>query len=320
MRKGLCLGILLIVIIGVGCGSYYYFFWNSTGKSPADTATSPHSQKRYIQREHIFLENPLTGDDQKVKVFYTTLDAPAIIVVPGGGGSSKNFEHMAVEGAQNFVMITFDPLGRGESEGTETMYGIEDQAFLYELYMFGKEKGNGSLSIATFSYGIAMAAGALATYDMQIDMWIDWEGPHDRTMVTGYCLEDKKGMNALSGEEKNQIRTDMLRRISQGSAPPACADEEYWSEREAVHAIEHIAPSQIEIYVRLQGAHDHVHGRFYAHALEMINTMTAHGITTQLNKAAQNRIYTETSLLPVLLGPINSREMVLDILCTYYYA
>jgi pimeloyl-ACP methyl ester carboxylesterase len=243
-------------------------------------------------------------------------ESPAVVLVPGGGWSSRDFFETALDGAADFVVFTFDPLGRGESQGEENMHGPEDQAFLYEVYIYAKSNSNGSVSVASFSYGIAMVAGALAVYDMPIDVWVDWEGPHERTFIAHLCL-NREDMKKLSLREKRRIRKDVLALIDQGKAPGECADNAYWAPREAVYMVEKIELHEIKGYHRLQGRNDHVHQTFCDHALEMVNKMCALGFLTQLNDRPQNVMYTEKGFLAVLYT-FDGRQKALEILRQYY--
>ena len=312
--------VLVVAAITTVVITSYWGPWNTKSqKSEIYKETDNHVYKgKSIHEERFFLKNPLTGNLQRVHMAYTSRDVPALILVPGGGKSSRDFVDTALNGASDFVVFTFDPLGRGESQGVENMHGREDQAFLHEVYVYAVENSNGSISIASFSFGIAMVAGALAEYDMPIDVWVDWEGPHDRTFVAHLCLENREDMNGLSVKEKKRIRREMLQRISQGNAPEGCSDNEYWAEREAILNVKGIEKGEVKLYHRLQGKNDHVHGNFYEHALEMVNTMTGQGITTRLNDAPENVVYTEKMLLEVLFGPFDSRSKALEIIREYY--
>ncbi len=312
--------LVVIVLVAVGAAILLIFRpWSDAFQPEIQKEARVHSHKgKQIHEEMFFLENPLTSNLQRVHMFYTAMERPAVILVPGGGKSSSGFFQAALDGAQDFVVFTFDPLGRGESQGVETMHGKEDQAFLYEVYRYAKERSNGSVSVASFSFGIAMVAGAVADYDMSIDVWVDWEGPHERTFIAHLCMESREDMQKLSLKEKRIIRSEMLKKISKGTAPGECANDEYWAEREAFYKVEEIETSQIQLYVRLQGRNDHVHQNFTDHALEMVNKMTELGFTTRLNDGPETMGYTEKSIVEFLYGPFDRVQKALDVIREYY--
>ncbi len=310
-----------IVCITIGAALIFLGFNLPTGQiqSEIHKETEPHLYKgETIHEERFFLKNSATGNLQRVHMFYTVINAPAVILVPGGGKSSRDFVETALDGAADFVVFTFDPLGRGESQGVENMHGRKDQAFLYQLYRYAQSHSNGSVSVVSFSFGIAMVAGALADYDMPVEVWIDWEGPHDRTFIAHLCLETREDMEGLSLREKRRIREEMLEKIAQGTALGECADDDFWAEREAFYTVERIEKGEIKLYVRLQGRNDHVHGNFCDHALEMVNKMTASGFTARLNDGPENMMYTGKTFSEFLYSPLNSRQKALDILRGYY--
>lgn len=276
--------VIILFVVG-GFALYIFGPWTDIGQVEKQSQKQHQTQKKAEQmqeriqeeiktyslngksvfEEKFFMKNPLTGDLQRVHMFHSKPNAknvPAVILVPGGGKSSSDFFQTALEGAVDFVMFTFDPLGRGESQGKENMHGKEDQAFLYEVYKCAKNDSNGSVSVASFSFGIAMVAGTLADYEMPISIWVEWEGPHERTFVAHLCMESREDMQGLSVKEKRRIRKEMLQRIQEGTAPGECADDEYWAEREAFYTVEEIEKNEIQSYHRLQGGNDHVHGNF----------------------------------------------------------
>ncbi|MGD2247268.1 MAG: hypothetical protein PVF58_02605 [Candidatus Methanofastidiosia archaeon] len=323
---------LIVVIIVIGSIVAFYFNPWSTIHPESQKEIKKESQKELkkefqshsykgltIHEEKFFLENPLTHNLQRVHMYYTTKNAPALLIAPGGGGSSNQFTGCALEGASDFVVFTFDPLGRGESQGEENFHGKNEHAFFYELYTYAKINSNGSVSVASFSFGIAIVSGALATYDMPVDVWVDWEGPHERTVIAHLCLENRHDLNRLSLEERRRIRKDMQRKILEGNAPGECSNDKYWAEREAYYLVEDIDTTEIGVYHRLQGKNDHVHGPFYDHGLEMVNKMTQLGFTTRLNDGPENMVYTQESIVKFLYGHFDRIQTVLDIIREFYF-
>ncbi|MFQ6102299.1 MAG: alpha/beta hydrolase family protein [Anaerolineae bacterium] len=212
---------------------------------------------------------------------------PTLVLVPGGSGDSSNFldsprktQALTDEG---FVLVVFDPDGRGHSEGVEDDDGYVHQDGLAEIIRFAAtlpEVDAEQIGLVSYSYGVTMAAGALARYpDLPVRFFIDWEGPANRN-DTGGCDEAKTGH--LQGHP--------------------CDDEDFWREREAAtFALQLQVP-----YQRLQSEQDHVQPD-NEHALLMIANATAevyggHGRApwTRLNDLAPNTVYTVDAPPPMI--------------------
>ena len=86
--------------------------------------------------------------------------------------------------------MIFDPDGRGLSVGVEDYDGFIHQDGLAEIIRFSAslpEVDPERIGVISFSYGVTMAAGALARYpDLPVRFLIDMEGPADRN-DTGGC-------------------------------------------------------------------------------------------------------------------------------------
>jgi hypothetical protein len=214
---------------------------------------------------------------------YTTGRLPALVLIPGGRGDSSGFLKSTPGGSEaqqlanrGFVVVVFDPDGRGKSGGTEDDNGFIHQDGLAEIIRFTAalpEIDAAHIGLVSYSYGVTMATGALARYpDLPILFYLDWEGPANRN-DTGGCDADKLGH--LQGHP--------------------CDDEVFWSEREASTFI-----LSIDVpYLRLQSRVDHVQPDI-DHALLLIANATAeeyggHGRSswTRLNDLVPNRVYTE---------------------------
>ena len=184
--------------------------------------------------------NESTGASLFVRVYEPTENAeslPVLILVPGGNGDSQDFvkkqksaQTLADEG---FTVITFDPDGRGRSEGTEDYDGFDHQDGLKAVIEAAATAGAEEIGLVTFSYGITMGSGVLARYpELPVDFLIDWEGPANRD-DTGGCKGDVRGH---------------LDEVAQ------CNDEAFWSEREASTFM-----SKVQVpYLRIQSEEDHV--------------------------------------------------------------
>jgi pimeloyl-ACP methyl ester carboxylesterase len=175
---------------------------------------------------------------------------PVVVLVPGGRSDSTLFtsRHDDTELASlGYLTVVYDPSGRGESSGEEDDGGAVHQADLADVVTYARSLPDADpdrVAIATNSYGVTHAAGALVNYpDLGVDVLIDWEGPADRN-DTSDCAG---GHGHLTGVA-------------------ACDDEAFWSEREAVTFIDDITQD----YVRLQSETDHVQPDT-DHALAMVN-------------------------------------------------
>ena len=199
---------------------------------------------------------------------------PALVLAPGGTGPGdpQRAEKLADQG---FIVVAFDPDGRGRSEGSEDQDGFIQQdglaAVVWAISTL-PEVDQENIAIVTYSYGITMGSGALARYpDLPVKFLIDWEGPANR-YYTG----------CRGGGPK--IRW------------PACDDDEAWAQREAVTFIE-----QIKVpYLRLQSEKDHVQPN-NNHAIDMINAAIAGGVPwVRLNEYSPNQTY-DTANPPAMM-------------------
>ena len=315
--------LLSVLIFGILLSTIYYLSLNITqgsgeishGHSETVSSTRDEEEKAVNTREvngtlinieEFYVRNPLTGDEQYVKYLYTTDGRPILIMVPGRGGSLESFERdHSCEYAvlKGFNVIIFDPLGRGRSGGEVNDYGLLDQAILYQLYLMAKERGNGEVGVLSFSYGVTLVSGALANYNMPIELWIDWEGPCDRIFSQCYCgeFESKEAFRHASLEELDTARRRIEENLRRGvkGEPGSCYDNEYWQNREALRSIERISRDEVGLYVRLQGDMDHVQPS-YDHTIMMVNRMVELGFKTRLNYAPLGMHYTRENITTYL--------------------
>jgi pimeloyl-ACP methyl ester carboxylesterase len=212
---------------------------------------------------------------------------PTLVLVPGGTGSGGDFLGPRAERTQEmadagFVLVVFDPDGRGRSGGFEDQNGFTHQDGLAEVVRFAATLpgvDEAQIGIVSWSYGVTMASGALARHpDLPVRFLIDWEGPANRD-DTGGCGEDAVGH--LQGHP--------------------CDDEDFWREREAsTFALDLQVP-----YQRLQTEKDHAQPD-NAHVVLMISNATAeayggHGKApwTRLNDLEPNTVYAAGALPPL---------------------
>lgn len=211
---------------------------------------------------------------------------PALVLVPGGSSDSTSFikenpagvSTVSVINETGFVVVVFDPDGRGKSQGKEEYDGFIHQDGLAEAIHFAAtlpDVDPARIGLVTFSYGITMGSGALARHpDLPVKFLIDWEGPANRS-DTGGCDSSNVGH---------------LKDVA------SCADETFWAEREASTFI-----GQIRVpYQRIQSEKDHAQPD-YAHTVLMINNAVQGGVPwVRLNDETPNQTYQLDTLPPML--------------------
>lgn len=245
------------------------------------------------EEDAYWLVNPTSGSRWSVIIMSPDeLPAQALILVPGGVGDSGDFLSRRRNAQdlvdQGYVVVLFDPEGRGNSEGEENQNGSINQDGLYALanVVAGRDDVT-KVGLATFSYGITMGSGMLARYsDAPIEFLIDWEGPANR-MDTAGC--DGSGMGHMAGDV-------------------SCDDEEFWAEREASTFI-----GDVDVpYLRLQTERDHAQPD-YGHTLVMVNAaVEGDAPWVQLNEESPNQTYIE-STLPRMLPETSDRDLMQQI-------
>lgn len=226
---------------------------------------------------------------------------PALVLVPGGTGSSRNFIRENPSGVSmvrsiidaGMIAVVFDPDGRGLSSGVEDHCGHIQQDGLAEVVRYTATLpaiNEDKIGIVTFSYGITMGSGSLARHqDLPVKFLIDWEGPANRD-DTGGCDEHHLGH---------------LGDIA------SCDDESFWSEREASSFIGKITAP----YQRIQSVKDHVQPD-QAHTVLMINNAVKGSCPwVRLNDEAPNRTY---SLENIPLKPSGGSRSQLEELVVLY--
>lgn len=235
--------------------------------------------------------NPSSGSELYVRKYtpdsYVDDALNTLILVPGGNGDSSSFakgknsaQNLADEG---FIVITFDPEGRGLSEGTEDYNGTIGQDGLKAVI---ESVDSEHVGLVTFSYGITLGSGVLARYpELPVEFLIDWEGPVDRN-DTGGCDADNLG-------HLSEVTT--------------CDDESFWAEREALTFI-----SQVKVpYLRMQSQKDHVQPDLN-HALAILNAaLGGESPWVRMNDGEVNAVYSSTEELPLLTEAQDKNLMML---------
>jgi len=217
--------------------------------------------------------NPTSGARLFVQAFYPpdwngTDALPALVLMPGGIGTADPGKAARLA-ALGFLVVIFDPDGRGRSEGIEDYNGfvtqdglaavIEESASLpgLDVERYG---------LVSYSYGVTAATGALARHpDLPIRFFIDWEGPVDRNDTTTGCGAPSQGRIVWH----------------------PCSDDAWWSEREAVRFIGDVRVP----YQRVQSEEDHVQPN-NDHAIDIVNAAVAGDVPwVRLNDDPPNRTY-----------------------------
>lgn len=256
-------GVLTIVLTGcVAPGS------GGGGGETVPTPATP-SESCPTPTETATVTNPNGGAGLYVDVSrpstVATGDLPVVVMVPGGRGDSTLFtcgDDVAQQIADaGYVVVTFDPDGRGNSTGTEDDGGTRQQdglAAVFELALTLDGVDADRAALVTNSFGVTMASGAMVNHpDLPVDLLVDWEGPADRN-DTGGCDGSGSGGH-LRGND--------------------CTDESFWEQREAATFV-----AQLDVpYVRVQSETDHVQPDT-EHALTVVNAAFTGGVPlVQLN-------------------------------------
>jgi pimeloyl-ACP methyl ester carboxylesterase len=196
-----------------------------------------------------WISNPTSGARLFVQVLYpgnwSGEELPTLVLIPGGAGTIDPAKARRIVG-HGFIVVFFDPDGRGASEGQEDLDGHIHQDGLTSVVQAtpsipGVDANR--IGLVSFSYGVTMASGALARHaDMPVRFLIDWEGPADRYDTTVGCTPNQ--------------RIDF----------PDCSDDAAWSQREALTFIARVRVP----YQRLQSETDHVQPDV-SHAIDMVN-------------------------------------------------
>jgi len=217
-----------------------------------------------------WLINPSSNARLFVRVLYPGSwngeSLPTLVLIPGGAGTidAEKAQGLVTNG---FVVIFFDPDGRGNSEGEENLDGyIQQDGLTAVIRAAGSLPGvdKERIGLVSYSYGITMASGALARHpDLQVQFLIDWEGPADRYDTTLGCQTNPR------------------------IAWPDCSDDAAWAEREALTFIGQIGVP----YQRLQSDQDHVQPDV-SHAIDMVNAaVQGEAPWVRLNDLPPNQSY-----------------------------
>ncbi|MDQ7823047.1 MAG: hypothetical protein RDV48_09660 [Candidatus Eremiobacteraeota bacterium] len=214
--------------------------------------------------EEFFFTNPSSGAKLWGKVYYPRevnggKKCPGLVFVPGGKGFGSQLQRGGPRGGpmdfvrEGFIVMIFDPDGRGRSGGEENLGGFVHQDGLHALLLklaASPYVDKSNIGVFTSSLGIAIGAGAVGRYpgSPSVRYLIDDEGPCDRFYITKF--DDPRFVGMLGH---------------------TTSDGDWWNEREAYRYI----ASFPGMYLRIQKVRDHVHGENKGHALKMIEYATA---------------------------------------------
>ncbi len=188
-----------------------------------------------------------------------SLPSPAVVMFPGADHDRRAFYcgqtpmGAAEVAALGFVVVIFDPSGRGESWGPEDYGGAEHQDGVVTAVQWLREQSSvdpSRVGLVGISLGVASVIGGarvLAEKGEPVRWVIDWEGPCDQRTITA---------NQSMGAPAMGHRSD---------------DTAYWAPREAVRHVPHIDCG----YWRLQADPDHAQPGELAHALAMMRAASS---------------------------------------------
>lgn len=176
--------------------------------------------------------------------------------------------------ALGYVVLSFDPAGRGDSWGEEDFGGPEHQDDLRRaIELCAKTEGvEGPVGVLSLSLGLAAAVGALTRHpELPVRWLVDWEGPCDRETITaGGTRMDPAAGHGLD-------------------------DDDYWRPREAVRHVGQLRCG----YVRLQALPDHAQPLELRHAERMMRAAQAGSLPWfQLNDHPRGDVPARPGWLP----------------------
>lgn len=208
------------------------------------------------KRTQMWVTNPTSEVGLAVRVTALPIGGArrALILVPGSLASGDLYfgvsgiaERLARRG---YVVVDFDPDGRGASGGSEDYNGFVHQDGLAAVIVAAAELSEVDahrVTLVSFCYGATMAVGALARHPaLPVHLFVDWEGP--------------------------ALREHVRRASSHQDWPISCQlmDEDWWRDREAAALVRQISVP----YQRVQSSPDHVQ-EDPTHALAMVRNATS---------------------------------------------
>ncbi|RME23534.1 MAG: hypothetical protein D6798_13325, partial [Deltaproteobacteria bacterium] len=178
---------------------------------------------------------------------------PAVVLVPPGlEGGQRLVDKGEADGlvARGVAVFSFDPRGRGASEGEEDVNGFrgqDDLAAILRWISARPDVDSSRIVVSSRSFGGALAAGALGRHaDLAVAGWVDVESP-------GYLQED---LDYAAEETRERMF---------GLVDPD-DPEQWWAEREPAGLVGGVTVP----YHRFQGLPDHALGPRTLHAAAML--------------------------------------------------
>ena len=280
-----------------------WFGFSACGQIPESTQITPSPDIEFQSNGSASLSIPsLNGNLIGIRIVKPDGEGPfpVLIGIAGGDGlyAFNQFEFSDRLVDLGVVAVDFAPQGRGDSEGGDDFHGYVHQDDLKAIVDFvsGLPFARGDqIGVLSFSYGVALAAGALSRYpEMPVAFLIDWEGPSNPGRDLQRGIEDNETwaintLARLSGGEEVTTEDYGGLRIHGG----AISDEAYWAERDAARFARGLPCP----YLRVQFDQDHVQGMSKSAMMEIINAATEYSHQwTRCNDNPANIIYTEGEL------------------------
>ena len=197
---------------------------------------------------------------------------PGVVFVPGALSPGNDYDGRSEVSADDvaslgFVALHYDPSGRGETGGEEDYWGRKHHKELSVVleYIAGRPDVRiDNIGILSFSIGIAISLGALATYELPFVKYLfDWEGPSNSLNIT----------KSDTHKPLQKFPTSNL---------------DFWRDRVPARFIGQIKCG----YFRYQSKRDHMQGSYKGHALELVNLASKGAAKwTRMNDNPANMVY-----------------------------
>jgi hypothetical protein len=196
--------------------------------------------------------------------------------------------------ALGYMVLSFDPSGRGESWGEEDFGGDEhqDNVRVAIEYLQQHPQIRGPIGVLALSMGVVAAVGACTRGPaLPVAFLVDWEGPCDREILTagGTIMVPAKGHRMT--------------------------DDSYWHPREPVRQVAALTCP----YIRLQALPDHAQPQEVRHAWRMMRAVEHSALPWwQLNDHPRQSLPERPVWLPG--GPLAANHAILRKLRALYHS
>lgn len=207
---------------------------------------------------------------------------PGLLLIPPGfepGLPIQSSDAVELLARSGLVVLTYDPRGRGLSEGVEDHNGPaqqDDLAALMRTLASQPDVDPDRVVARSRSFGVATLAGALARHpDLRPAAVMDIEGP------------------ALLPDDLEHAPTR-----NQETLAALATDEAWWEERSAAL---HIG-AYTGHYRRVQARNDHVMGGWLGHAASMLSAAAAGEASRVDENGLESEAWTEAEVEALSLG------------------